>query len=319
MISRLKYLLSPISSLKALSGVLQIPERLLIEVLDDTSKYYRENKPIIKPDGSERVTYSLKKELKIIQKRINKNIFQNVVYPIYLQGSIKDKQFPRTYHSDARIHAGANIIISEDVSNYFHSIDRKHVLKMWKHLFCFPPDISEILTKLTTHNGYVPQGGVTSSYIANLILWDLEPNVVAKLKNIDLNYTRYIDDITLSSTVKNLPDKNIEIAIGLVYSMLLKKGVSPNRKKHQIMRKSNRMNIHKLTVNSGRPTLSKIKRNNIRMDMYNLLKIRIAHGRNSQPYKSKFNSVSGRVRELSIFHAHQALKLRATLDRITPK
>ena len=319
MTDRLIYPHKPISSLKALSGVLQIPEKLIVEVSNNPELYYKENPPLTKPDGRERVTYTLKSKIRIIQKSINKHIFTQVIYPAYLQGSIKDKKNPRTYYNDAKIHAGANLIVSEDVSDFFHSIDKSHVFAMWKYLFCFPPHIANTLTLLTTHNSYVPQGGVTSSYIANLILWDIEPSVVEKLKLLNIQYTRYIDDITLSTKALWLPKKDIQEALRLVFGMLGKKGVFPNRKKHQIMSKSNQMRIHKLNVNAGRPTLPRKKRNNIRMDIHNLLKLKNDVGRRSPVYMKRFNSVVGRVRELSRFHSNEAARYVAILNNVKPR
>ena len=212
----------------------------------------------------------------------------------------------------------SNLIISEDVSDFFHSIDEKHVREMWKYLFKFTPDVAELLTRLTTYNGYVPQGGVTSSYISNLIMWDVEPQLVETLNRIGITYTRYVDDITLSSKLKWLPQNDLETSIKTVYGMLAVKGVKPNRKKHQIMGKSVKMKIHKLLVNSGRPTMEKQKRSKIRLEVFNMKKIADSCGRKGAKYITQFSSVTGKVRELSKFHPTQAKKHIAELQQISP-
>ncbi len=314
----LAYQCNPISNIKALSGLLQIPEDVLIGVSNKRDMFYYKNKPEIKPDGSKRITYRLNDRLKIIQKRINNKIFNHVVYPEYLQGSIKDKSNPRTYERDASIHAGSHLIISEDVSNFFHSISEKHVKNMWKYLFGFSVDVSEILTKLTTYNGYVPQGGVTSSYISNLILWDLEPKLIEKLNYIGVTYTRFVDDITLSPQSHWLPQDDLEKSIKLVYTMLAKKGLKPNRQKHKIMSKANKMVIHKLNVNSGKPTIDKRKRRRIRLELFNLKKYSDEYGRNGETYVSQYDSLTGKVRELSKFHPAQGEKYLNELEQLIP-
>jgi len=318
MIQRISYQHSPISSIKSLSEHLRVSEDVLVYIAENRDKYYQQNKPELKPDGKERITYRLDIELKKIQKQIKTRIFNKVNYPEYLQGSIKDKRNPRTYDRNAAIHAGSNFIISEDVSDFFHSIDEKLVNDMWKYLFGFSVDVSELLTKLTTYNGYVPQGGVTSSYLSNLILWDVEPALVEKLNKLNITYTRYIDDVTLSSKVDWLPEKNKIESINSVFAMLTGKGLKPNRTKHKIMGRNTKMVIHKLNVNSGRPTMNKKKRQKIRLEVYNLKKSATVCKRSGEPYKKLYQSVHGKVLELCNFHPTQGAQFIEELKQIAP-
>lgn len=314
----LSYNNSSISNIESLSKCLGVPEKVLIEVAEKRDSYYKENEPEIKSNGKKRITYSLDKRLKIIQKKIKVKIFNSVYYPDYLQGSIKDKLNPRTYEKNAAIHAGAKLIISEDVSNFFPSIDEKIVCEMWKYLFGFSVEVSKLLTKLTTYKGSVPQGGVTSSYISNLIMWDLEPALVMKLDSMGLTYTRYIDDVTISSRLQWIPKEKIEISIKSIYAMLKAKGVNPNRTKHQIMGGDNKMVIHNLNVNSGRPTLNKVKRQKIRLEVFNLKKLSIVCNKRGKKYEELFKSVNGKVLELCKFHPSQGEKYLDELNSIRP-
>lgn len=314
----ISYQQKPISSIKALSGLLQIPEIVLLDIAARRDQLYQQNKPEIKPNGKERITYRLDKKLKFIQKKINKIIFGQVYFPLYLQGSIKDRVNPRSYDTNANLHAGSNFIISEDVSDFFPSIAEKHVLSMWKHLFHFSPDVADILTRLTTYNGAVPQGGVTSSYLANLILWDIEPKLVKKLRADGITYTRYIDDVTLSSNEKFLPQDKVEAAIKSVYVMLKKKGLTPNRRKHKIMGGSDPVVIHKLNVNSGRATMSRKKRDDIRAEIFSLKKLAVSSLREGDEYRKRYSSVTGKVRSLSKFHKALGDKYFSDLKEIPP-
>lgn len=311
---QLKYQGSSISSIRALSGVLQINETLLRYVAKSRDTYYSQNTPKLKPSGKTRITYSISEPLKFIQKRINKNIFSKVYYPAYLQGSIGDAVIPRTYDNDARIHAGARVIISEDVSNYFHSISAAHVERMWKHLFRCPAEVAALLTTLTTYSEFVPQGSPSSPYIANLILWNEEPRVVQRAEELGFVYTRYIDDLTISTQMRDVPKSSIEEIIRIVHSMLAAKGVKINRDKHQIATRSVPMLVHKLNVNSGKPTVRKNKRNNIRLEVFNLEK-EFSHlrGTSDPHYLARFQSVSGKVRELAKFHPKLGRRLQQKL------
>lgn len=314
----LSYKNSPISSIKSLSRCLGITEEALVDVAKNRDSYIKENPPEIKPNGKVRITCSLDKRLKLIQRRIKTRIFNNVFYPNYLQGSIKDKSNPRTYDRNASIHAGANLIISEDVSNFFPSIDEKYVMNMWKYLFGFSTDVAELLTRLTTYNGCVPQGGVTSSYISNLVMWDVEPKLVEKLSLMGLTYTRYVDDVVISSKLKWLPKEQLEESIKSVYAMLKSIGVNPNRGKHKIMGSNYKMTVHKLNVSSGKPTLHKIKRQKLRLEFFNLKKFSKACNKQGKEYEKLFKSINGKILEFNKFHPSQGEKYLDELRSLKP-
>lgn len=312
-----RYLRRPISKVESLSRVLGVPAAELLHVANESEKYYFANSPIVKPDGSERYTYRVANRLSKIQQAINKVIFGAVFFPEYLHGSIKDKENPRTYISAAKVHAGARLIISEDVSNFFGCIGEDLVKKMWLYLFNFSPEVGELLTRLTTYAGIVPQGAPTSSYIANLILWDKEPEFVEKLNGLGMEYTRYVDDIVISSTTM-VSDPDKKGAISGVFSMLSSKGLRPNRRKHKVMSGSNRMEVHNITLNSGRITMSRAKRKRIRLEVFNLKKSAIECSRRGCEYVSSYNSIMGKVRELEKFHPEEAEAYFSDMEDIIP-
>jgi hypothetical protein len=187
---------------------------------------------------------------------------------------------------------------------------------MWKYFFNFPEDIAKILTQLTTYNGFVPQGAITSSYIANLIFWDTEPFVVNQLNEKGIIYTRYVDDITLSSDRFITTDVQT-FATRLIYGMLFSHGVKPNRKKRRVTSNSDKMTVHKLITNSKKPTLSKNERSNIRANVKRC-EIMAQSDRSSEDYTKFYTSISGRVAKLSRLHRNQGLQLRERLQSIKP-
>ncbi len=196
-----QYKNEPVGSIQSLAKMLQMPVDELLKLAEDADSYYMQNTPEIKPNGKVRITYRLKPRLQEIQQRINQEIFYAVDYPFYLQGSIKDKDYPRNYIHNASLHTGRKIVISEDITSFFPSITAYIVMRMWQHFFHFPKEVAEVLTNLTTYQGIVPQGAKTSSYIANLIFWDKEPQVESQLRQLGLRYSRFVDDVTVSSAI----------------------------------------------------------------------------------------------------------------------
>lgn len=58
-----------------------------------------------KKDGSPRRTWNAHRQLKRTQELIKVRFLARVIYPLYLQGGIKDPEHPRDYARNAAIHA----------------------------------------------------------------------------------------------------------------------------------------------------------------------------------------------------------------------
>ena len=313
----IKYPHKSIPSKAILAKKLAITEEYLNQVLINPGSFYRANKPELKADGTYRQHYRVDEKLKIILTKIVKKIFHHVRFPSYIQGSIKDRDHPRDYISNAKLHAGKRLIIKEDIKNFFPSIKASEVEKIWRRLFGFPKEVAEALTKLTTLNGFVPQGAPTSSYLANLIFWDVEPLVVNELSKIGVTYSRYVDDITLS-TDSYLSSEEKTTIIKNIYGMCLKKGIKPNRKKHAITTNRQQMTIHGLNVNSKVPTLPKKETAKIRAAVHEC-KITYEKNGDSYEYKELFNRTIGRVQRLKKLQPSQAKPMLLDMGVLQPK
>jgi hypothetical protein len=311
----------PIASIKSLSKALGCSQGQLLKLASEADKYYFPNKPTIKPNGKIRQTYRVGPYLKNIQKRIIQQIFLNVDYPPYLQGSIKNKDRRRDYITDTALHTGKKTIISMDVRDCFPSIKVELVEAMWQCLFNFSEDVAGVLAQLTTYKGFVPQGSPTSSYIANLIFWSKEPQVEYKFSQLGFTYSRYVDDITISTD--NLVDKEVKsFVIAKICGMLKGAGLKPNRSKIKIQtRFSKVMVVHHLNVSSERPTHSRKKRARVRAAVRQCEDKAKKMGRSSEEYKQFYNSVAGRVEEVRRLHGSKGNKVegyRLRLQKIKP-
>ncbi len=307
---------NPIKSIHELAKILTIEPSTLLEISHSARNYYQPNKPQIKPDGSKRQTYRVLQPLQDIQEKIKDNIFYKVEYPIYLQGGIKDARNPRDYVRNASLHAKNSIVIKEDIANFFPSIKTKHVFRIWKDFFGFSEDVSKILTELTTYKGFVPQGAKTSSYIANLVFWNVEPKLENIMQNRGLIYSRLTDDITVSAN-RNLTQSEIHEITRAVYQMLFSLGFRPKRRKRKVMTSGFRINIHNLNTNSGTPTLSQSERRKIRSAVKQC-EIFAKTGLNRDAYEKIYKSTYGRVALLKRLHPKQAQKYIDKLESIEP-
>lgn len=301
-----------IGSIESLAASLGFQEERLRKLADSAQDYYSPNKPTIKPNGKLRQTYTVKEPLKHLQKRILQKIINNVDFPDYLQGAIKDKDLPRSYQHDAAMHSGREVVLKEDISDFFSTTKSDLVYELWKYFFKFPHEVSEILMKLTTYNGFIPQGARTSPAIANLIFWDCEPELEFLLRQKDYIYTRYIDDITISFATR-IEKKEVQRITTEVYSMFFRHGLKPNRKKRSIQAKDKK--IHDLNMDSGRPTIPEPKRNKIRAAVHKLESLS-RRGYSWSEIENDFDKVNGMVQLLKKLHPSEFRKYALVLAEI---
>jgi hypothetical protein len=273
---------------------------------------YRRN-AVAKKDGSERVTWDAHKQLKAVQGRINQLFFHKVLFPLYLQGSIRDRAYPRDYVRNAEIHAGAHIAITLDIADFFPSTRAELVRDIWKNFFRFAPDVAEVLTCLTTKDDFLPQGARTSSYLANLVFWQREHNLVETLEKRGWRYSRLTDDMTISTTAdtseKELTDIN-RIAIGCFQGY----GYSIKRSKHKVLRRNHRVTVNSLVVNVH-PALPKEERRRIRAQVH---QVKQALTSGTQANMPSVASTRGKIAKVVRLHPELGARLSDAFGQAIP-
>jgi hypothetical protein len=294
-----------IGTLQALSKALNLSVSELQQLANGSNSLYREN-PIAKPDGGIRMTYDALAPLKQIHEKIKTKILHHVIYPPYLTGSVKGCD----YKVNASLHTKAKIVINEDVSGFFPSTSAAHVFNIWRNFFGFGDEVAQCLTQLTTRHGELPQGARTSSFLANLVFWKEESTLYEMFKNHGLVYSRYVDDIAVSSK-KFLTDAKKTEIIGRIFGMLRKHGYEPKRPKHEIATSGNRMEVTKLAINS-KPGLGKKTRGKIRAAVHHIEQ-RIANGDKLSFERGFYTQAMGLVLHLERFHPGKAVPLKERL------
>ena len=121
----------PIGTVEKLAGMLHHSVAELEEIAATADDRYRVGNRQLKNDGTWRICYDALGSLKSIQARIQCLILNQVTYPIYLQGSIKDRQCPRGQKANAGLHTRKRVLISEDIKQFFPSIGSKLVFDIW--------------------------------------------------------------------------------------------------------------------------------------------------------------------------------------------
>lgn len=311
----------PIASIDALAKTLGIIPQLLIDLSEKASDSYTEFE-IQSKNGKSRTVYDPKFELKKIQKRINSRIFELVIYPTYLQGGIKDEVDVRDYVNNALIHSRASTLISVDIKRFFDNIRPCYVNDLFKYFFKFSDEVTSVLTKLVTLGNKVPQGACTSTYVANLILFNSEYPVVSGLRNKNISYSRLLDDVTISSQ-QTLSDEEITLHIKSIAGMFSKYGLKLNNNKTKVEHRKHtsdreHFKVTGLWVGNSEPRLRRSERNFIRQLVYACEK---QHELSSYhpDYHDLWNRTSGLVAKMKRLGHKQSKKYRERLNCVLPE
>lgn len=294
----------PIHNLNSLALLLGEPLSLLIKLARNSDKLYRKV-PQVKKDGTTRETFDASEPLKSIQRKVVDRLLVKVLFPNYLHGGIRDINSPRSVYSNVKTHVGARSIILQDIKNFFPSITLERVLSVFKGLMGFSDAVSNVLARLVTRYGAVPQGASTSSYIANLVFWDVEPRLVAWIRNQKMAYSRFADDITISSFDMISDDLKTEV-VRRVTGMLAAKGFAQKRQKLHVLKRGQAITkanqseaavITGLSVAGPRPGVTKEERKKIRSAVKEFETLALMNP-DSDRLKELYNRAMGRIGRL---------------------
>lgn len=305
---------NPIGTLDALARMLQHSVEEVQTIARTAGMRYR---PIrkLKAGGGVRTCYDALGDLKSIHARIRKMILEQVDYPPYLHGGIKDRKAPRGQKANAEQHINPGLLITVDIKQFFPSVGRQLIFEVWQRFFRFPPVVSDILTQLTTKDRCLPQGTKTSDLLANLVFWDVEADVVADFHARGITYTRLMDDISCS-TKTSMTDEEKSYILCRLRAMVHQKGFQLNPKKQTIALGNQQQVTTKLVVNR-KTSLTPKERSAIRSEVRALEKTPPAV-RTTKAYEKKYARASGRVSYLKQHHRAQAQELRAILKSVVP-
>lgn len=98
---------------------------------------------------------------------------------------------------NAGMHVGQAVVIKMDIVDFFPSTSAERVEKYFRRIG-WNAEAAALLTKLTTHDGGLPQGAPTSPRLSNLVNHVMDAQIQRRVKRYKGTYTRYADDITIS-------------------------------------------------------------------------------------------------------------------------
>lgn len=151
---------------------------------------------IPKRRGGSRIIEAPEDELKDLQRRILRRLLNPLPVHPAATGFVRK----RSIVDHARPHTGRAAVVNLDLADFFPSISADRVRRCFRAIG-WNREASEILTRICTREGHLPQGAPTSPALSNLVCRRLDARLTAyvqKLRQAPARYTRYADDLTFS-------------------------------------------------------------------------------------------------------------------------
>ncbi|MCA9154698.1 MAG: RNA-directed DNA polymerase [Planctomycetales bacterium] len=153
----------------------------------------------------------------------------------------------RSIVDNARPHVGQAVVIRLDVVDFFPSTTAARVERYFRAIG-WNRAAAELLVRLTTHEGGLPQGAPTSPRLSNLVNYFLDVKLDRHAQRRRGAYTRYADDITISFPRDH--GRRARGTVQYVRRLLKAHGYQLHRdKKLSIRRRHQRQQVTGLVVN----------------------------------------------------------------------
>jgi retron-type reverse transcriptase len=180
--------------------------------------------------------------------------------PDWINGFVKNK----SVKTNAEAHLNKRMIIAFDIKDFFESTN-EGILKKALNKY-FDKDVTKLLIDVCLLGEGLPQGAPTSPVLANISFIDID----IRLKELsDKNYgtyTRYADDITISSS-----DRGIYDLIRYIENIVEDGGYTIKSTKTRSLPTSGRQVVTGLVVNKKvQPSIN--YRQNLKAKLHNIMK-----------------------------------------------
>lgn len=198
-----------INTVNELSLRLGIPKNILEEAsLDIHAHCYKKIDNDKK--GKERIFYPPDDTLRGIQMKIQTEILDRLQYSPSFHGGLKK----HSIETNAGPHTGKKLVAEFDITNFFPNVSNKIVYRTFIEHGC-TPDVARMLTGLTTVDGHMAQGFLTSPKLSVSVLAQIDKRLTNLFKKHGLVHTIWIDNFTVSGA---FPIEKLENVIRKIFA-----------------------------------------------------------------------------------------------------
>ncbi len=203
--------LKVIRSRAELAHLLNITDRGLCYVLyamPEADRYV--NFEIPKKNGDSRTIKAPNPRLKALQRRLLK-----LLEPLYSPNSaVYGFAKGRSILGNADRHVRKRFVLNIDLKDFFQSVNFGRVRGLlMARPYELAEDVATVVAQICCYENGLPQGAPTSPLISNMICGRLDFQLSRLSRKYRCRYTRYADDITISSGATEFPQNLASFAI----------------------------------------------------------------------------------------------------------
>lgn len=251
------------SNLHDFSELCHISSYKIFSIINNSYTFYRRYE-IPKKSGNFRTIYQPRADVKAIQAWILRNILDKI------QPSEHSTAFRKNYSvlDNAKPHSLNRYFLSLDIKDFFTSISIGQVANLFKTIG-YNSEQAHILSRLCTCSNFLPQGGVTSPAISNLVVSKMDRRISGYCSKRNIIYTRYADDMTFSSNNRNILNSSKKYLIKIIEN----EKYEINTDKTRFSGPRIKTKVTGLIKNSSEPKfgIGKRNKNHMRSIIFNLL------------------------------------------------
>lgn len=262
--------------------------------------------------------------------RVQRYIHEHILMHLPVHSSSIAYSAGNKIAEEIAVHCGCKWLIKVDVKNFFEAIPEQGVYKVFRGAG-YPALISFEMARLCTRvvplnwtegphgylnnrcsrfsiaaysnpsqdarpagtqiQGSLPQGSPSSPLLANLCARKLDEKIEELADDYGLVYTRYADDLALSTDDQCFTRRKAKQVIGRIYSLMASCGLTPNTAKTVVVPPGGRKLLLGLYVDSDRPKLSRDFRYRLEQHLHFCLHPRV--GPVSHAKQKGFDAVLG--------------------------
>jgi RNA-directed DNA polymerase len=249
---------------------------------------------IKKRSGGFRIIAAPEGPLKYIQHRLHR-VLECIYEP---KAAVHGFTAGCSIKSNAKEHLRTKWVLNVDISEFFPSINFGRVRGMFMaNPYNCTPQVATILAQICCVNNQLPQGSPTSPIVSNMICARLDAHMNRLAASAKCRYTRYADDMTLSTFQTRFPKDIAEIKLvegetkcvpgPRLVRVVRRNGFELNHSKIRLSSPSQRQEVTGLVVNEKVNVTREFIRE-VRAMLHNLRKVEIEECQ--RIYESKYSS-----------------------------
>ena len=243
--------------------------------LDDRYRAHR----IPKKRGGMREIHQPDADLMRLQRKVLARFLARAPISEHAHGFVRG----RGILTNALEHTGKRVVLNVDIRNFFGSLPIEHIRAAlnqtrlrsrvpktenqgWavRDRESLSPAALDVLVKIVTRAGSLPQGAPTSPAITNIALRHTDGILAKACRRIGVSYTRYADDLTFSGA-----DGPVQGIVPFVRELLTRIGLELHPDKTHVYRSGRQQLVTGLVVNSS-PNLPRRDRRRMRAAAHRL-------------------------------------------------